>query len=264
MIRSVFGFLALTIGGMLSLSAKAFADDSGQVPFYTYRIVNTFPHDAESFTQGLFIQDGVLYESTGRYGESRLHKVTLDTGEHVHSHNLRTTLSGSDEYIYIKNSDTYSDDSSNKERHFMGYRRSDGRVGTRNEIWILSTVGCVSRMSEKIARQANAHFSDSACEGVFAFTHPFGCSQVSDDLEGTQKITAALAQHPNAGGVLIVGLGCENNQGKQLLELIPEEYHRKIRFFNCQASHDEIAEGLAYVDELVKLSQQDKRLPCPL
>ena len=93
----------------------------------------------------------------------------------------------------------------------MGYRRAGGRVGTRNEIWILCTVGCVGRTAERIARLAAERCKDRV-DGVYAFPHQFGCSQLGGDLERTRKLIAALARHPNAGGVLILGLGCESNQ----------------------------------------------------
>ena len=113
--------------------------------------------------------------------------------------------------------------------------RENGLVGTRNEIWVLSTVGCVAHLAQTIARRAN-ELHKNRCDGVYAFSHPFGCSQVGDDLRHTQGVLAALARNPNAGGVLIVGLGCENNQARSLLEEIPHECRDKVRFFNCQVA----------------------------
>src|SRR6185437_12342493 len=137
-------------------------------------------------------------------------RVTLriSAGAHVHSHNLSTLLEGEERYEYEPLSVPVLP---SIDATFMGYRRADGRVGTRNEIWILPTVGCVARTAERIAALAQARHS-GAVDGVHAFTHPFGCSQLGDDLAGTRSVLAALGCNPNAGGVLIVGLGCESNQ----------------------------------------------------
>jgi altronate hydrolase len=189
--------------------------------------------------------------------------VDIARGEHVHSHNMATSLSGLETYHYKCNEPPAQSDKTSCNRTFFGYRRENGRVGTRNEIWVLSTVGCVARLAQKIACKAADLYSDQ-CDGVFAFTHPFGCSQTGDDLKKTQEIIAALAQHPNAGGVLVLGLGCENNQGKQLLEMIPAEHHRRIRFFNCQEAMDEVALGIHSIGELAQITTLDRRIKCPL
>ncbi|PTS89877.1 altronate hydrolase, partial [Sphingomonas sp. HMWF008] len=140
---------------------------------------------------------------------------------------------------------------------FEGYVRSDGRVGTRNEIWVLPTVGCVARTATRIAALADAAHG-GAVDGVHAFTHPFGCSQLGDDLAGTRSILAALACHPNAGGVLIVGLGCESNQIAALLAEIPEARRGAIRTLSTQLAGDEIDEGLALVAELVAQASAER------
>ena len=134
-------------------------------------------------------------------------------------------------------------------RRFQGYRRADGRVGTRNEIWIIPTVGCVARTAQKIAERAASRHAGRV-DGVHAFVHPFGCSQLGDDLAGTRAVLAALASHPNAGGVLIVGLGCESNQMKALLAEVDPAAN--VRTLGAQEAGDEIEEGLALVDALVE------------
>src|SRR6185295_1179909 len=146
---------------------------------------------------------------------------------------------------------------------FQGYRRADGRVGTRNEIWILCTVGCVARTAERIARIGTERFA-GRIDGVHAFTHPFGCSQLGDDLKNTRKVLAALAAHPNAGGVLVIGLGCESNQLEALLAEVPARDRERIRAFSAQQVDDETEEGLAAVEELVRIAERDKREVCPL
>ena len=145
----------------------------------------------------------------------------------------------------------------------MGYRRRDGRVGTRNEIWILCTVGCVARTAQRIAGVASLRYAD-VVDGVHAFTHPFGCSQLGDDLARTRGLIAALARHPNAGGVLVIGLGCESNQLDRLLESLDGVEPNRIRSFTAQGVEDELEAGLAAVAELVAVAGADRREPCPL
>jgi altronate hydrolase len=149
----------------------------------------------------------------------------IAAGEHVHSHNLRTGLSG--EVTYTASDHPAARPPASRyaaapavERRFEGYMRPDGRVGTRNEIWILPTVGCVGRLGERLASKGEALFA-GRIDGINAFNHPFGCSQLGADLDGTAAILAALAQNPNAGGVLLLGLGCESNQLDGMLARIP-------------------------------------------
>ncbi len=168
-------------------------------------------------------------------------------GEHVHSDNLATGLSGTGSYTYDPIVPAAAD--ARSAATFEGYVRADGRVGTRNEIWILPTVGCVARTAERIARQAGAALAGQV-DGVHAFTHPHGCSQLGQDLDGVRSILASLACHPNAGGVLLVGLGCEENQVKELLAAIPPERHHAIRYLTAQFSTDEVEEGCALVAAL--------------
>jgi altronate hydrolase len=148
-------------------------------------------------------------------------------------------------------------------RTFMGYRRRNGRVGTRNEIWILCTVGCVARTAQRIASIGTARF-DGRVDGVHAFTHPFGCSQLGDDLSRTRRILASLAMHPNAGGVLVIGLGCESNQLDKLLAEAKDIDMSRVRAFSAQATDDEVEQGIRALEELVAIAERDKREPCPL
>lgn len=177
-------------------------------------------------------------------------------GAHVHTHNLATALDGTLDYRFTP-SEPFVREAGAETAIFQGYVRSDGRVGTRNEIWILPTVGCVARTATRIAALADtAH--GGAVDGVHAFTHPFGCSQLGDDLAGTRSILAALACHPNAGGVLIVGLGCESNQIAALLAEIPESRRGAIRTLSTQLAGDEIDEGVALVAELVAQASAER------
>ncbi|KAB7643635.1 UxaA family hydrolase [Polymorphobacter fuscus] len=184
-----------------------------------------------------------------KYGFSIGH-ATMDiaVGDHVHSHNVATSLSGEDSYRYQPVPAPVREAAAPAQ--FSGFVRADGRVGTRNEIWVLPTVGCVARTAQKIAARAAGRLHGSV-EGVHAFGHPHGCSQLGDDLGGTRAILAALASHPNAGGVLILGLGCESNQIDELLALVPEAQRGRIRTLRAQGAGDEIEAGLALVDDLI-------------
>ena len=177
-------------------------------------------------------------------------------GEHVHTHNVATALGGGGDYAFTPAARAPA---RIEGPAFLGYRRADGRVGTRNEIWVIPTVGCVARTAQKIAERAAALHA-GGIDGIHAFPHPFGCSQLGDDLQGTRAILAALASHPNAGGVLIVGLGCENNQIRGMLEEID---HPNLRTLGAQMADDEVEEGLALVAELVE-SARAERTPAPL
>jgi altronate hydrolase len=183
----------------------------------------------------------------------------VEAGDHVHVHNLATLLSGVEGYAYRPMAAEPAAAASAP--GFLGYRRADGRVGTRNEIWILPTVGCVGRTAQKIAALGQARHSGRV-DGVHAFAHPFGCSQLGDDLGGTRAILAALACHPNAGGVLLVGLGCESNQLERLMEEIPPSLQGRVRTLRAQGVEDEIEEGLALVDALVEEAVGAAREPC--
>ena len=180
----------------------------------------------------------------------------IAAGAHVHSHNVETLLSGVEGYRYEPIA--ASPLPSGGDVRFSGYRRSDGRVGTRNEIWVLPTVGCVSRTAQRIAAIGHSRHAGSV-DGIYAFTHPFGCSQLGDDLAGTRSLLAALACNPNAGGVLIVGLGCESNQLDALVDQIPEALRGRVRTLKAQAEEDETDTGLGLVDELVAKATEARR-----
>jgi len=187
--------------------------------------------------------------------------AAIAAGAHIHSHNLATALSGAGDYRYAP--------AEAAERHapaprkFRGYARADGRVGTRNEIWILPTVGCVGNLAARVARIAGARHAGRV-DGVHAFKHPFGCSQLGDDLGHTRGLLAALAQHPNAGGVLIVGLGCESNQLDALIADIPSARRAHIRTLSAQSVADDEAACLALIDELVEDAAAVRRSDVPL
>ncbi|WP_022681856.1 UxaA family hydrolase [Sphingobium bisphenolivorans] len=180
----------------------------------------------------------------------------IEAGAHVHSHNLRTNLRAEEPYSYTGNPGAqapYPGDWS-----FQGYIRADGSVGTRNQIWVIPTVGCVARTADRIAAQA-ARRHAGRIDDVLAFAHPLGCSQLGDDLDGTAQLLASLACNPNAGGVLLIGLGCEENQLGALLDRLPKHRRARIRSVGAQISADEYAEAATAIDELVEIAAQDRR-----
>jgi len=193
-------------------------------------------------------------------------------GAWVHSHNLQTCLEGVLEYAYepsdrTRNAERESRNGSSALRvpssaFFEGYRRRNGRVGTRNEVWILNTVGCVNHAAERIAREGAERFR-GRLDGVYSFAHPYGCGQLGDDLRKTQRALAGLLRHPNAGGVLVIGLGCENNQMDALLRLAGDAEPERLRSFNSQDVEDEVEAGLQALAELVAGMEGDRREECP-
>ncbi len=182
----------------------------------------------------------------------------IPAGAHVHTHNLHTLLSGAKEYVWEP---VKTETRKRTPRIFPGYPRAKGRPGIRNELWILPTVGCVNDIAQALAREAQA-LVDGAVEGVYAFPHPYGCSQLGDDQDNTRKVLAALATHPNAGGVLLLGLGCENCGIEQIRPFMGDYDESRVRFLVCQQAENEQAEGLRLLRELAANMQKDTRQPC--
>ena len=147
---------------------------------------------------------------------------------------------------------------------FHGYLREDGRAATRNELWIVPTVGCVARTAETLAARFRERLPEFPnVEGVHAFAHPFGCSQLGADLENTQRILARLATHPNAGGVLVLGLGCESNHLQAFQPFLGDHDASRIRFLSAQAASDEYEQGLDLLEELSRRANQYERVALP-
>ncbi|MDC7231934.1 MAG: UxaA family hydrolase, partial [Spirochaetales bacterium] len=189
----------------------------------------------------------------------------IRAGEHVHTHNMKTLLSGTLDYSYApaENSpESAALGDKIKNRSFMGYPRSGGQTGTRNEIWIINTVGCVNKTAEILSRRMEKE-GEGQCDGIFSFSHPFGCSQLGDDHRTTQTILADLVHHPNAGAVLVLGLGCENNNIPEFKKILGDYDENRVKFLATQDAEDEIEEGCALIRELLAQTAQDKRVECP-
>lgn len=191
-------------------------------------------------------------------------KEDLMPGSWVHTHNMGTGLKGFLDYSFEPTAaEQIKAPSLDAGRTFQGFVRENGDVGIRNEIWIINTVGCINKTCEIVARKANAKF-EGRVDGVYHFAHPFGCSQLGDDLVHTQKLLASLANHPNAAGVLVIGLGCENNQVDAFKRAIGEHSPERVKFLKSQEAEDEIEEALELVEELVGYAERFKREPVPV
>ena len=183
----------------------------------------------------------------------------IAAGSHVHTHNLRTLLAGEQEYEWHPARPAQE---KMPAVTFLGYPREKGKPGIRNELWILPTVGCVNDVAKALARDAQ-RLAGGAVEGVYAFTHPYGCSQLGDDQDNTRKALAALATHPNAGGVLLLGLGCENSGIAQIKPYMGDYDESRVRFLVCQECEDEHEAGMKLLEELAERMRRDGRKPCP-
>lgn len=186
--------------------------------------------------------------------------AAIAAGEHVHSHNLVTALAGELAYRPGAGGSAAAPECDLPAWH--GYLRADGRAATRNEIWILPSVGCVGITAEEVARAARERHA-GRIDGVHAFAHPHGCSQLGDDLDGTRALLAGLATNANAAGVLLLGLGCESNQLDALLEAIPVGARGKVRLLSSQSAGDELAAAAALIDDLVEEASAAKRAELP-
>ena len=180
----------------------------------------------------------------------------------VNERNLHTSLSGLSEYEYKPCIAEIEKNECN--RTFNGFRRSNDSVGIRNEMWIVPTVGCVNGVAERLA---SAMREETKCEGIdaiVAYTHNYGCSQLGDDHENTRNILRNLVKHPNAGAVLVVGLGCENNQPSVFKEILGDYDNSRIRFLVCQEEDDEEQRGMEMLREMYAIMRKDARTSIPL
>ena len=208
------------------------------------------------------IQDIASDENIIKYGYAIGHATEdISVGRWVHTHDIKTNLEGILEYKYEPNKADIEEKKSRmntKKGTFQGFKRSNGKVGIRNEIWIIPTVGCVNNIATALAKEANSYIKGSVDE-VVAFTHNYGCSQTGDDQEHTRTILSDLINHPNAGGVLVLGLGCENSNIDVLMPYIGKYDSERVKFLVCQKSDDEMEDGLNLLKELIEVASTDER-----
>lgn len=184
--------------------------------------------------------------------------ANIRAGEHVHIHNITTNLEGVIEYCYHPLPEVWAPFLPSENAWFDGYLRDDGRAGTRNDIWIVPTVGCVNRTAQILAQEARKRYGHGI-DGIQALTHNAGCSQLGDDMLTTQKLLRGLIQHPNAGAVLVISLGCENNCLEYFKPILGEVDPNRVKFLVTQDHTDEYAEGMRLLDELAEYASGFKR-----
>ena len=182
-------------------------------------------------------------------------KEDIRKGDWIHTHNIKTALGDLLEYKYIPKVKEIKETA---HETFLGFKRKNGKVGVRNEIWIIPTVGCVNNVAQAIERRAKSLIKGSA-EDVIAFVHPYGCSQMGDDQENTRNILADMINHPNAGGVLVLGLGCENSNIPLLKDYLGDIDENRVKFLVSQEVEDEIETGLSLIEELINNIADEKR-----
>ena len=195
-----------------------------------------------------------------KYGFPIGHAVQpIAAGEWVHTHNMKTNLSGQLEYGYHPK---LNPPAAQAPGTFQGYRRKNGQVGIRNEIWIIPTVGCVNDVAKALVRE-NQDLVTGTIDGLYTFPHPFGCSQTGADHAQTRKLLAALTRHPNAGAVLVLSLGCENLTHEQFLEELGPYDEDRVKFLTCQQVEDELEAGREILTQLAAYAGQFCREPIP-
>lgn len=183
-------------------------------------------------------------------------------GDWMNEHNIQTNLAGLLEYTYQPvNADL---DIADRKLTFKGYRRKNGEVGVRNEIWIVPTVGCVNGIVNQLAEGLRQETGCKGVDAIMAYPHNYGCSQLGDDHENTKKILRDLILHPNAGGVLVVGLGCENNQPDAFRDFLGTYDEERIKFMVVQKVDDEYEEGMKLLRQIYKQACKDERTDIPL
>jgi altronate hydrolase len=204
-------------------------------------------------------------ENVVKYGFPIGHLLTpVKKGGLIDHTNLKTNLEGLLEYTYEP--DLTEVPEASEKACFKGYRRKDGRAGIRNELWIIPTVGCVNGVAQSIQKQFEKELHEyPSIEKVIAFPHNYGCSQLGDDHENTRNILADMVHHPNAAGVLVVALGCENNQLGAFRELVGDVDEARVKFMESQKIEgDEVAFGLGLLKEIAEATKDDAREEIPV
>lgn len=199
-----------------------------------------------------------------KYGYPIGHATELIAqGEWVHTHNVKTNLAGEEQYEYVP--ELHPVKYPKRDLFFQGYRRANGKVGIRNDLYIVPTVGCVNGVAELMLQQFKQKYTDlGSFDNITILKHPYGCSQLGDDHQMTRSILLDAVHHPNAGGVLVFGLGCENNIVAEFKEVLGEFDESRVKFLVAQEVGNEVEAGLELLDEIYEAAINDKREPVPL
>jgi altronate hydrolase len=212
----------------------------------------------------VLIKDVKEGEDIIKYGYPIGHaRQDLKAGDWVNENNLKTNLSGTLEYTYQPVGKELS--IANENRTFKAYKRKNGDVGVRNEIWIVPTVGCVNGIAEKLAEKFRKETGLEGIDSVYAWHHNYGCSQLSEDHENTRKVLRDICLHPNAGAVLVLSLGCENNQPEDFMAMLGDYDKDRIKLLVTQrVDGDEVEAGMQILRELYDIAKKDKREEVPV
>jgi altronate hydrolase len=204
-----------------------------------------------------------LNEDVVKYGFPIGHAITaIEEGQWIHTHNTKTNLDGIKDYSF--NQKLVDNIYNHKNLTFKGYKRADGNVGIRNELWIVPTVGCVNGIAERMLDRLKKEVGELQIDNTLVLKHNYGCSQLGDDHITTRTILGDAAKHPNAGGVLVLGLGCENNNMAEFKKSLGEFDESRIKFLVCQEVSDELEEGVKLLKELYENMKNDVREEVPL
>mgnify|MGYP004446945709 FL=1 len=213
------------------------------------------------------LKDFAEGENIIKYGFPIGHaRHAIAKGSYLDHEDIKTNLEGTLDYSDIKLKGLTKQDPSGEQLTFQGYKRADGQVGIRNEVWVIPTVGCVNGIIKQIVEKTKAVLGENieGIDGIFHFPHNYGCSQLSEDHENTKKILRDMVHHPNAGGILVVGLGCENNQPKVFEEFCEDYDKSRVKFMVCQeVVGDEVEYGVNLLKEIVANAQTFKRETVP-
>ena len=212
----------------------------------------------------VLIKDVAEGEDIIKYGYPIGHaRQAMKAGEWVNENNLKTNLSGTLEYTYNPVNEELN--IPNENRTFKGYKRKNGDVGVRNEIWVVPTVGCVNGIAEKLAAKLRQETGCKDVDNIYAWHHNFGCSQLSGDHENTRKVLRDICLHPNAGGVLVLGLGCENNQPDEFMQMLGDYDQSRIKLMVTQkVDGDEVEAGMQILRDLYAQAKNDRREDVPV
>ena len=212
----------------------------------------------------VLIKDVKEGEDIIKYGYPIGHaRQNMKAGDWVNENNLKTNLSGTLEYTYQPVNERLS--IKNENRTFKGYVRKNGDVGVRNEIWIVPTVGCVNGIAEQLSHRLMMETKGEGVDAIWTWHHNYGCSQLSDDHENTRKVLRDICLHPNAGGVLVLSLGCENNQPEDFMAMLGDYDKDRIKLLVTQrVEGDEVEAGMEILRELYNIAKQDKREDVPV
>lgn len=231
-------------------------DDQLVIDDVSIIVIDDIPSGHKMAIKPIAANDNVI-----KYGFPIGHATTaIQIGEHVHTHNITTNLGELNEYQYFPVISHIQ--SQFADRDIQIYRRENGDVGIRNELWIIPTVSCVNGIAQQLSKKFIIQLTQQGenFDNVYVLAHPYGCSQLGQDHQNTRTILQDMVKHPNAGGVLVVGLGCENNQLKAFRETLGDYNDNRVRFMILQEEMDEINAGLTHLNHLYQQIKTDKRV----